>query len=64
MTTKATGATVVRIDSHPAWQAAQRRSHDLAEAMRRHPAFQSRMLPTPDPVPATRDAAVYRFGAR
>ncbi|MGD9619824.1 MAG: hypothetical protein AB7G47_06000 [Mycolicibacterium sp.] len=43
MTTKTAGATVVHLDSHPAWRAAQRRSLELAEAMRRHPSFQSRV---------------------
>ncbi|WP_157866269.1 hypothetical protein [Mycolicibacterium aurum] len=38
-------ATVVRLDSHPARQAAERRARDIEEAMRRHPAFQSRLQP-------------------
>lgn len=44
MTTK-TAAAVVRLDSHPAWQAAQRRSREVEEAMRRHPSYQSRLQP-------------------
>jgi hypothetical protein len=51
MTTKTAGATVIHLESHPAWQAAQRRAHDRAEAMRRHPAYQSRLL---DPAAGTR----------
>jgi hypothetical protein len=45
MTTK-TAAAVVRLDSHPAWQAAERRYRDIEEAMRRHPAYQSRLAPS------------------
>ena len=45
MATNAAGSTVVYLDTHPAWRADQRREHDLAEAMRRHPAFQSRLEP-------------------
>lgn len=32
-------ATVVSLQAHPAWAAAQRREALVAEAMRRHPAF-------------------------
>lgn len=42
-----TGAVVVRLDTHPAWKAAERRSREREEAMRRHPAFQSRTLNPP-----------------
>lgn len=45
MTTNTAGSTVVYLESHPAWRAAQRRERDLADAMRRHPAFQSRLEP-------------------
>jgi len=45
MTTNSAGSTVVYLESHPAWRAAQRRESDLAEAMRRHPASQSRLDP-------------------
>ena len=41
MATK-TNAVVVQFDSHPARQASERRSREFEEAMRRHPAFQSR----------------------
>jgi hypothetical protein len=44
MATKSTAA-VVRLDSHPAWKAAERRAREIEEAMRRHPAFQSRLAP-------------------
>lgn len=36
----AKGATVISLESHPAWRAAQRRSRELEEAMRRHPSYQ------------------------
>jgi hypothetical protein len=39
-------AAVVRLDSHPAWQAAERRAREIEETMRRHPAFQSRLAPS------------------
>lgn len=45
MTTK-TAAAVVRLDSHLARKAAERRSREIEEAMRRHPAYQSRLQPT------------------
>jgi len=38
-------AAVVRLDTHPAFKAAERRSREREEAMRRHPAFQSRFQP-------------------
>lgn len=46
MTTKP-GAVVVRLDTHPAWQAQDRRPREFEEAMRRHPAYQSRTLAPP-----------------
>ena len=58
MTTDTAGATVVYLDAHPAWRAAQRRERDLAEAMRRHPAFQSRLEPV-----TSGNAVVHRRGA-
>lgn len=42
---------VLRLESHPAFQAAERRSREFEEAMRRHPAFQSRL---PSSAPALR----------
>lgn len=41
MTTK-TAATVVHLESHPAWRATRRQARELDEAMRRHPSYQSR----------------------
>lgn len=35
----ASEATVIFLQSHPAWIAAQQRDHQLEEEMRRHPAF-------------------------
>lgn len=59
MKTKTTSATVVHLESTPAWRAAQRRELDMAEAMRRHPSFQSRLHTV-----TGGDAAVHRLGAR
>ncbi|WP_156448354.1 hypothetical protein [Mycobacterium sp. NAZ190054] len=45
-------AAVVPLDGHPAFSAAERRAQEFEEAMRRHPAFQSRMpvrMPAPAP---------------
>nr|WP_082129486.1 hypothetical protein [Mycobacterium haemophilum] len=38
----ASGATVVFLQSHPAWAAAQRHARQRSEAMRRHPSFLAR----------------------
>ena len=35
----APGATVIFLESHPAWVAAQRAARERSEAMRRHPSF-------------------------
>ncbi len=59
MKTNTAGATVVHLESHPAWRAAQRRELDIAEAMRRHPSFQSRLQSV-----TGGDAAVHILGAR
>ncbi len=40
MTPEGAGATVVSLESHPRWRAGQRRSRELAAAMRRHPSCQ------------------------
>ena len=37
-----TGATVIFLESHPAWIAAQQRARQRGEAMHRHPSFVSR----------------------
>lgn len=34
--------TVVFLQSHPVWAAAQRRERERSEAMRRHPSFRAR----------------------
>nr|WP_240629883.1 hypothetical protein [Mycobacterium colombiense] len=34
--------TVIFLQSHPAWAAAQRRQRERNEAMRRHPSFRTR----------------------
>ncbi|MGE0216620.1 hypothetical protein [Mycolicibacterium sp.] len=47
MATKTAGATVVDLQSTLAWARAQRRSRELAEAMRRHPCYQARLLDLP-----------------
>lgn len=36
------GATVIFLESHPAWRAAQRRARERSDAMRRHPSFLAR----------------------
>lgn len=38
----AEGATVIFLQSHPAWAAARRRDRELRNAMRRHPSFLAR----------------------
>ena len=35
-------ATVIFLQSHPAWVAAQRRAADRSEAIRRHPSFRAK----------------------
>ncbi len=39
----APNASVIPIQSHPAWAAAERRARERVEAMRRHPSYQSRL---------------------
>jgi hypothetical protein len=39
----ASNATVIPLQSHPAWAAAERRAQERMDAMRRHPSFQSRL---------------------
>ena len=36
-------ASVICLQSHPAWAAAERRAQERMDAMRRHPSFQSRL---------------------
>lgn len=40
------GATVIFLQSHPAWIAAHRREREREEAMRRHPSFRARRSST------------------
>lgn len=39
----ALNASVICLQSHPAWAAAERRAQERMDAMRRHPSFQSRL---------------------
>ena len=38
----ASGATVIFLESHPEWVAAQRAARERGESMRRHPSFLAR----------------------
>jgi hypothetical protein len=40
----ASGATVVILQSHPVWVAAQQRGHERSEAMSRHPSYLARKV--------------------
>lgn len=54
--------TVIFLQSHPVWAAAQRRERERAEAMRRHPSFRAhqRAAVGANPVtPLVRDFKVY-----
>lgn len=53
-----TDSTVVSLDSHPARHAAQRRSSELAEAMRRHPSYLAAQCAVPTEWPARADHGV------
>lgn len=61
MATKATGATVISLDSHPTWLAAQRRSKEIEAAKRRHPSFQS--VPAADSYTPAPEAVVRHLHA-
>ena len=39
----APNAKVICLQSHPAWDAAERRARERMESMRRHPSFKSRL---------------------
>jgi len=60
---KETGATVIFLQSHPAWIAAQRYERERSEAMRRHPSFLARQYAAAsgadDITPAGRHFTVY-----
>ncbi|MFZ1177947.1 MAG: hypothetical protein WAO15_17080 [Mycobacterium sp.] len=55
------GATVIFLQSHPAWVAAQRYARERSEAMRRHPSFCARQLAASgsDVIPLVRNFKVY-----
>jgi hypothetical protein len=53
----ASQANVIRLHSHPAWIAAQRRERERREAMRRHPSFVARRAAAGEAV--VRDFKVY-----
>ncbi|WP_139272971.1 hypothetical protein [Mycobacterium paraffinicum] len=56
------GATVIFLQSHPLWTAAQRQERERNEAMRRHPAFRARQRAAAsggDVVPLVRDFKLY-----
>jgi hypothetical protein len=55
----ASGATVIFLQSHPAWVAAQRRAHERSEAMRRHPSFLARRRAAASGDDVIRDFKVY-----
>ncbi|HWS91014.1 MAG TPA: hypothetical protein VN306_00495 [Mycobacterium sp.] len=58
----ASGATVIFLQSHPLWVAAQRDARERREAMRRHPSFlaRKRAAAAGRDVPAvTRDFKLY-----
>nr|WP_232002214.1 hypothetical protein [Mycobacterium sp. 1482292.6] len=56
--------TVIFLQSHPAWAAAQRRERERNAAMRRHPSFRARQRAAAgNPVvPLVRDFKLYSSG--
>jgi hypothetical protein len=57
-----TGATVISLQSHPVWTAAQRYDRERREAMRRHPAFRARQraaVSGGEVIPLIRDFKLY-----
>ncbi|MGD1239335.1 hypothetical protein [Mycobacterium seoulense] len=57
-----TGATVICLQSHPLWAAAQRYERERHEAMRRHPAFRAReraAIPGGEVIPLIRNFKLY-----
>ncbi len=57
-----TGATVIFLQSHPVWTAAQRQARERSEAMRRHPSFRARQraaMSGGEVVPLVRDLKLY-----
>ncbi|WP_297736244.1 hypothetical protein [Mycobacterium sp.] len=55
----ASGATVIFLQSHPAWAAARRRDRERRDAMRRHPSFLARRRGAAPAGQVTRDFKVY-----
>ena len=58
----ASGETVIFLQSHPRWVAAQRRARERSQAMRRHPSFSARRRAAAsggDVAAVTRDFKVY-----
>lgn len=55
----AAGATVIFLQSHPAWAAARRRDRERRDAMRRHPSFVARRRAAAAGDQVTRDFKVY-----
>lgn len=54
--------TVIFLQSHPVWTAAQRRERERSEAMRRHPAFRARQraaAPDNEVIPLIRNFRAY-----
>lgn len=57
-----TEGTVIFLQSHPVWAAAQRRERERNEAMRRHPSFRARQRAAVGATPVTplvRDFKLY-----
>jgi hypothetical protein len=57
-----TDATVIFLQSHPVWTAAQRHERERREAMRRHPAFRARQRASVaggEVIPLIRDFKLY-----
>jgi hypothetical protein len=54
--------TVIFLQSHPVWAAAQRRERERSEAMRRHPSFRARQRAAASGsaiIPLVRDFKLY-----
>jgi hypothetical protein len=57
-----TEGTVIFLQSHPRWAAAQRRERERDDAMRRHPSYRARQraaVPGSAVIPLVRDFKVY-----
>jgi hypothetical protein len=58
----ASEATVIFLQSHPAWAAARRRDRERREAMRRHPSFLARPHAAASGGGVIRDFKLYSSG--